>query len=227
MSGGETIDANTADARSSSDWARVGSFKYWTREDRWEWSDEVARIHGYEPGSVTPTTELVLSHKHPDDKPTVAHLIEQVRVAGVPFSSRHRIIDTGGVVHMVVVVGDRLYAETGEVVGTAGFYVDVTEEFDADVRRSLDEAIATIAEHRAVINQALGMLMMTYGVPADRAFGILAWRSQETNVKLRDIASGLVREVTASALPASEQTTKLDHILLTVHQRLGAQHEVE
>ena len=88
-------------------WPLAGSFKYDAREDRWEWSDEVAVMHGYEPGTVTPTTELVLSHKHPDDKPTVAQLIEQVRRLGIPFSSRHRIIDTAGKIHVVVVVGDR------------------------------------------------------------------------------------------------------------------------
>lgn len=41
---------------------RVGSFRYVINDDRWEWSDAVARMHGYAPGSVTPTTELVLSH---------------------------------------------------------------------------------------------------------------------------------------------------------------------
>ena len=102
-------------------WPLAGSFKYDAREDRWEWSDEVAVMHGYEPGTVTPTTELVLSHKHPDDKPTVAQLIEQVRRLGIPFSSRHRIIDTAGKIHVVVVVGDRWKDDAGEVVGTTGF----------------------------------------------------------------------------------------------------------
>jgi PAS domain S-box-containing protein len=141
----------------------AGGFKYHVREDRWEWSDEVAAMHGYEPGTVNPTTELVLSHKHPDDKPTVAQLIEQVRQFGIPFSSRHRIIDTAGNVHVVVVVGDRWRDDAGEVVGTTGFYVDVTEEFDADVRRTLDEVVAAIAARRATINQALGMLMLAHG----------------------------------------------------------------
>jgi hypothetical protein len=36
-------------------------------------------MHGHETRTVTPTTELVLSHQHPDDKPTVAELDEQAR----------------------------------------------------------------------------------------------------------------------------------------------------
>jgi PAS domain S-box-containing protein len=196
----------------------AGGFKYHAREDRWEWSDEVAAMHGYEPGTVNPTTELVLSHKHPDDKPTVAQLIEQVRQFGIPFSSRHRIIDTAGNVHVVVVVGDRWRDDAGEVVGTTGFYVDVTEEFDADMRRSLDEVVAAIAARRATINQAMGMLMLAHGVSADDAFRMLARRSQQTNAKLRDLAAQFVKEAAASRLA---DAARVDDILSTVHERLS------
>lgn len=202
-------------------WPLAGSFKYHAREDRWEWSDEVAVMHGYEPGTVTPTTELVLSHKHPDDKPTVAQLIEQVRRLGIPFSSRHRIIDTAGKIHVVVVVGDRWKDDAGEVVGTTGFYIDVTEEFDADVRRSLDEVVAIIAVRRATINQAIGMLMLAHGLSADEAFEVLARRSQATNVKLRDLAAQFVKDVAATSRLGPGVATRLDDILSTVHERLG------
>jgi hypothetical protein len=51
---------------------RVGRFRFFLDGQRWEWSDAVARMHGYEPGTVAPTTELLLGHKHPDDLPQVA-----------------------------------------------------------------------------------------------------------------------------------------------------------
>lgn len=206
--------------RPASRWPVAGGFRYLAREDRWEWSDEVAAMHGYEPGSVNPTTELVLSHKHPDDKPTVAELIDQVRRYAVPFSSRHRIIDTAGNVHLVVVVGDRCYDATGTVIGTEGFYVDITDEFDDDVRSTLDEVVATIAERRAIINQAIGMLMLAHGIDADQAFETLVRRSQETNVKLREIAARFVKEASAASLMT--RATDLDQILSTVHEGVGA-----
>jgi hypothetical protein len=46
---------------------RVGWFRFYFNDQRWEWSEQVQRMHGYEPGTVTPTTELVLAHKHPED----------------------------------------------------------------------------------------------------------------------------------------------------------------
>uniref|UniRef100_UPI0038B256D9 PAS domain-containing protein n=1 Tax=Staphylococcus aureus TaxID=1280 RepID=UPI0038B256D9 len=79
---------------------RVGGFRYHRHGDRWQWSGAVARIHGYTPGTVTPTTELILSHKHPDDRP---HL-DAIRTAGGPFNSKHRILDTTGAIHSVTVV---------------------------------------------------------------------------------------------------------------------------
>ena len=55
---------------------RVGWFRFYFDDERWEWSPEVARLHGYEPGTIQPTTRLVLSHKHPEDYEHVAARLE-------------------------------------------------------------------------------------------------------------------------------------------------------
>ena len=105
---------------------RVGWFRFYFSDQRWEWSDQVQRIHGYEPGTVTPTTELVLSHKHPDDRGHVQDLQDRALLSKSSFSSRHRFIDTAGTVHDAIVVADRMSDESGAVVGTAGYYLDLT-----------------------------------------------------------------------------------------------------
>lgn len=43
----------------------VGQFSWDARSQRWSWSDEMYRIHGYRPVEVTPSIELILSHKTP------------------------------------------------------------------------------------------------------------------------------------------------------------------
>ena len=83
-------------------------------------------MHGYEPGTVAPTTELVVSHKHPEDYDQIAATIEEIRRTGKPFSTRHRIIDAKGNPHDVVVVATQLRDDHGFVIGTEGFYMDVT-----------------------------------------------------------------------------------------------------
>ena len=165
----------------------VGWFRFYFADERWEWSEQVQRLHGYEPGTVVPTTQLVLSHKHPDDYVQVAATLDEIRRTHRTFSTRHRIIDTRQVVHDVIVIGDRLYDDDGDVVGTHGFYVDVTQTGRAR-DEMLSAAVAEIAENRATIEQAKGMLMLIYRVTDESAFELLKWRSQETNVKLRMLA---------------------------------------
>ncbi len=58
---------------------RVGWFRFYFADERWEWSPQVERMHGYEPGTVSPTTRLVLSHKHPDDYGQVAATLDEIR----------------------------------------------------------------------------------------------------------------------------------------------------
>lgn len=188
---------------------RVGRFWFYLDGQRWGWSDAVARMHGYEPGTVAPTTALLLRHKHPEDRSEVAVVLEGVR-QGDAFSTRHRIIDTGGRTHWVIVVGDRMLDDTGAVLGTAGFYIDVTEVLQSDV----STAVSEVTKSRAVIEQAKGVLMAAYGVSADRAFDILVWRSQETNIKVRDLAARFLAALVGGV--SSEALAQIDHTLLTL-----------
>ena len=107
--------------------------------------------------------------------------IEIRRTSGA-FSTRHRIVDTHGDVRYVVVVGDQLIDDSA-VIGTHGFYVDVTPTLSQEKQELLNEAVAEIAESRSAIEQVKGMLMVVYRISADTAFELLRWRSQETNVK--------------------------------------------
>jgi PAS domain S-box-containing protein len=193
---------------------RVGAFRFYFDDQRWEWSDQVQRMHGYRPGAVTPTTELMLSHKHPEDRAQIAQTLDSIRRTGQPLSSRHRIIDTSGKVRSVIVVGDQLHDERGRVVGTQGFYIDTTPD-EREQHDQLTAQLAIIAENRAGIEQAKGVLMAAYGIEANRAFEILKWRSQQTNIKMRELASRFMAAVGASHL-SPESRRQIDHALLTL-----------
>jgi hypothetical protein len=193
---------------------RVGWFRFYFGDHRWEWSDEVQRMHGYEPGTVTPTTELVLAHKHPEDRGEVARTIDAMLQSRCAFSTRHRIIDARDVVRQVVVVGDRLTGNDGAVIGTHGYYVDITPTNDRTREEIITARVAQITESRAVIEQAKGMLMLVYGLDEDSAFDLLRWRSQASNTKVRRLAEHIVanfRDIRDEAI-----TTRgvFDHALL-------------
>lgn len=200
---------------------RMGWFRFYFDEQRWEWSEDLQRLHGYQPGTVAPTTELVLSHKHPGDRDEVAANIDDITHTRGAFRSRHRIVDTGGIVRWVVVIGDQFFDETGAVTGTHGFYVDVTPA------RHLHEGIISahvseIADKRASIEQAKGMLMFIYDIDEQVAFDLLKWLSQKSNVKLRALAKQISTDLRAVAQNNIVGKATFDHTLLTAYQRLRA-----
>jgi hypothetical protein len=194
---------------------RVGWFRFYFDDQRWEWSEQVQRMHGYEPGSVTPTTELVLKHKHPNDRRDVKKAIDDMLVSRRPFSTRHRIVDTHGTVHQVVVVGDQLSDGEGAVKGTHGYYVDITPTSDRAREEIISARVAEITEHRAVIEQAKGMLMLVYGLDEDAAFDLLRWRSQSSNVKLRRLAEIIVEGFRNARDEGINSRSAFDHALLS------------
>lgn len=214
---GESADVEQALAGGAPQ--RAGWFRFYFADQRWEWSEEVQLMHGYEPGSVTPTTELVLSHKHPEDRGQVAATIDEILDTHQAFSTRHRIIDTGGQVRHVVVVGDQLHDDQGAVIGTHGFYVDVSPLHQA--REDLVTAkLAEITEQRACIEQAKGMLMLIYGIADVAAFDLLKWLSQEANIKLRLLAEQICEDF-RDAGPSLSSQSEFDHLLLTAQRRVG------
>jgi hypothetical protein len=209
-------------ALAAGDPQRVGWFRFYFDDDRWEWSPQVQRMHGYLPGSVNPTTEMVMTHKHPDDYRQIADTLELVRQSRRAFSSRHRIIDLQGRVHHVVVVGDLLREVDGTVIGTHGYYVDVTPS-EQERQDEVTAAVMVIAEARAEIERTKGMLMLIYGMDEAAAFDLLKWRSQETNVKLRLLAAQVAADFVAHT--GGEQLAPrsgYDKLLLTAHLRINA-----
>jgi AmiR/NasT family two-component response regulator len=67
---------------------------------------------------------------------------------------------------------------------------------------------------RGAIEQAKGMLMIVYGISAERAFDILIWCSQHKNVKLRHISAQLIARVrTEFTLPGGLRS-QFDQLLL-------------
>src|ERR1700739_2321450 len=201
---------------------RLGLCRFFFDDERGEWSPQVAKMHGYAPGSVTPTTDMVLSHKHPDDYRQIADTLSLIRQTRQALSTRHRIIDVEGRLHHVVVVGDLLRADDGTVTGTHGYYIDISPSERAR-QDQVTAAVTRITEDRAGIEQAKGMLMLIYAIDELAAFQLLKWRSQETNVKLRILAEQIAADfISLSGTETLPRRSALDNLLLTAHLRVNA-----
>jgi hypothetical protein len=62
-----------------------------------------------------------------------------------------------------------------------------------------DETMTQALGARTLIGQAVGLLMERYRLDPDRAFGFLVRTSQTGNIKLRDVAAGIVDDATNKA----------------------------
>jgi PAS fold len=114
---------------------RVGWYRFYFGDEGWECQKRSNKSADTNP-TPSPTTELVLSHKHPDDYPHIAATLDDICRTHKPFSSRHRIITVQGDVRDVVVIGERFHDNMGEIVGTQGFYLDVTPSASSDKKTS-------------------------------------------------------------------------------------------
>ena len=94
----------------------------------------------------------------------------------------------------MVVIGERFHDDDGAVIGTQGFYIDVTPTAEAR-QSSISTALAEITDARGAIERAKGVLMYVYRIDADAAFELLRWRSQQCNVKLRVLAEQLLDDI--------------------------------
>src|SRR3954454_13824019 len=80
----------------------VGYFGYVVETDSWSWSDGIYELHGYGPRSVEASTQLMLQHKHPEDRVRAYEVLEQAVQDGQRFSCSHRIADAKGAVRPVL-----------------------------------------------------------------------------------------------------------------------------
>lgn len=214
---GPTVSTAQDEAESGTQatpFARIGKFSFNTVAGIWDWDEEVFRIHGLQPWSITPTTEYMLSCKHPDDRARVSEVLDRARRDGRPFSVSHRLIAADGVERRVLMVFDAgVRAGDEAVTSIAGYYIDLTEDFRQENAKAANKAVIESAEHRATIERAVGGLMVAYGLNSEQAFGMLRWWSQNKNVKVRDLASRLVEAASSGAASGLEIRKTFDALL--------------
>ena len=137
--------------------AGMGSFEWSVGSDEITWSDNLARIYGYEPGRHPKTLTAFLERVHPEDRTAVEENIRHALSTGLAWSMDERIIraDTGET--RVLTSQVRVMRDARErIARLSGICYDVTEQ------RQAEEALAAAeARFRHGFDDApIGMLLI-------------------------------------------------------------------
>ncbi|WP_406829908.1 PAS and ANTAR domain-containing protein [Pedococcus sp. KACC 23699] len=170
-------------------------FRYDVRSGDWWWSPGMFELHGLTDGEVAPSTDLLMSHKHPDDLAATEQTLRRVLATGEPFCCRHRVIDAGGEVREVLSVGEAVCAADGSIATVQGYFIDLTGAFEAAVEQAATSVLEVEPRRPVVdptIEQAKGVLVAAFRLTPAAALELLTWRSEETGADLSVVSRGLV-----------------------------------
>lgn len=75
---------------------RSGHFYVDLRDDRLFWSDELFKMHGFDPGGEQPDLQTAISYYHPQERQHVKEMLEHVKRTFEPMNFNSRILHKDG-----------------------------------------------------------------------------------------------------------------------------------
>jgi hypothetical protein len=184
-------------------------FRYDLRRGSWWWSPELFEVQGLPAGTAEASTELLLQHLNPEDRPAALGALTAACIEGRPFTLRARIVRQDGEQRHVVLVGEPDTGPDG-AGAVAGLVIDLTDcpgpAEPTDRASALETEVAQMRAamaSRATIEQAKGILMLLTNCSDSVAFDLLAHISSHTHRKVRDVAESITGSASGHApLPA-------------------------
>ena len=150
--------------------------------------------------------------------PCLEAVLEQPVVQVDELSRDLRWPDYGPRAAAMLGIGSQLayqFRADPHIRGALNLYATKPHQIDADTREvgalfarlaaaalgwaREDETLHQALEARQLVGQAVGVLMERYRLDPDRAFSFLVRTSQNGNVKLREVAAGIVEDATLKA----------------------------
>ncbi|TQV74706.1 diguanylate cyclase [Aliikangiella marina] len=135
--------------------ANIGHWRLDIAESDLFWSDEVFRIHGYEPGEITPELDMAINAYHPDDRELVANSVSRSQAEGKPYRFNARIVRPSGEVRHVIASG-QTRKEGGVDVVMFGVFQDITEQVETQEQSQLWNYLVNETPEAIIITDAQG-----------------------------------------------------------------------
>jgi diguanylate cyclase (GGDEF)-like protein/PAS domain S-box-containing protein len=134
--------------------AHVGSFEHDLLTDQLTWSEEYFRVLGLDP-ELSPTTTLMTSTIHPDDRRAVDQAWADAYRRGIGFNVAYRVVHPDSEIRWVNCRAIAEIATDGAVVRVAGILRDNTDSIEADQARQAAQTQFEIGFEQAGIGAAI------------------------------------------------------------------------
>jgi PAS domain S-box-containing protein len=125
--------------------ARVGSWSWDVREDRWHWSEELYRIAGLSPAGRPPDLNLLLRTIAEEDREAFRDITAQALRDGRPYEINFAVVLPDGRRRILRGRGVPARGESGAVEQIHGFAQDVTELARAESQQRAAAEIGRLA----------------------------------------------------------------------------------
>ena len=123
------------------------------------WDEKLETLYGLEPGTFPGTFDAYVSLLHPEDAPSVLETVERALAERCRYTVEHRVVWADGSVHWLQGKGQVTIDESGNVTGTLGCVLDITDQRQAAERlQHAIEAERVAAEWQRATADRLGFL---------------------------------------------------------------------
>jgi diguanylate cyclase (GGDEF)-like protein/PAS domain S-box-containing protein len=145
--------------------AQLGSWEWDIESGALDWSDEMFRLFGYEPGAIAPTYDLFAQTIHPLDRGRELGLITRAVEEGTPYETEFRIVRQDGAVRFVAARGEVRHADDGRPLLMFGMGQDITarhaaEEATQVARRQLQAVIDAATQVAIIATDEHGLIAL-------------------------------------------------------------------
>jgi PAS domain S-box-containing protein len=130
--------------------ARIGTWFWYVKTERLEWTPLCRSMHGIGPADEV-SFERFLAIVHPDDRGRTDDAVRRSFEQRCDFRIEHRVVWPDGSVHWLAGLGRPFYDEAGEPERMLGVSLDITEHKQAEQERAglLERERAALAEAHA------------------------------------------------------------------------------